>query len=256
MTAKSPVLLQIRGLKKTFGSKTIHRGIDLDLHQGECLVLLGGSGTGKSLILRSIIGLETPDEGRVTFHGEDLISLKPGPDHWIHVRKRIGYVFQSGALFDSLTVYENLAYPLRAHSSLNEEQISEKVRQILELIDMKGAEELLPAELSGGMQKRAGLARTMILEPEILLLDEPTAGLDPANTRRFVANILEVKARGVTSIFVTHDIPSALALGDRIAVLDHGKIHSTLTPQQFVQSSDPVIQKFSAGFEKFGANPT
>ena len=236
--------LQIRGLKKSYGSKQVHRGVEFELHSGEILALFGGSGTGKSVILRSIIGLEKPDEGEILFHGQKLVGLRHS--EWIEVRKRIAYVFQSGALFDSLTVYENVAYPLRAHTSLSEEQISAKISDILKLMDMGGTEDLLPGELSGGMQKRAGLARAMVLEPEILLLDEPTAGLDPTNTHRFIGNILKLKTMGITAILVTHDIPTAFALADRIAVLDHGKIHCIETVESFQASKDPVILKFSS----------
>jgi len=236
--------LQILNLKKAFGPKKVHQGINLELMSHECLALLGGSGTGKSVILRSIIGLETPDEGEIRFHGTNVIALRDLA--WIEVRKRIAYVFQNGALFDSLTVFENIAYPLRAHLKLSEQELADKVRAILELVDMPGTENLLPGELSGGMQKRAGLARAMVLDPEILLLDEPTAGLDPANTERFVQNILKLKKRGMTGILVTHDIPTALALADRIAVLHEGRIHSIETVEGFKASKDPVILKFNS----------
>jgi len=223
---------------------------------GECLTLLGGSGTGKSLVLRSIIGLEEPDSGSIRFHGEEL--LRPGRTlrEWNDVRLRIGYVFQNGALFDSLSVHDNLAYPLRAHTALDEKAVSGKVREMLELVDMPGAGSLLPGELSGGMQKRAGLARAMILGPEILLLDEPTAGLDPSNTRRFVQNILTLKSRGITTLFVTHDIPAALALADRVAVLDSGRIHRVLPVGDFRNSSDPIVQKFNSELTPAGATNT
>lgn len=234
--------LQIRRLSKAFGGKQIHRGVDLDLLEGECLALFGGSGTGKSLILRSIIGLEVPDEGSIRFHDRELGGIRER--EWIEVRKRIAYVFQNGALFDSLSVYENIAYPLRAHASLTEEEIRSRVVRMLELVDLPGAEGLLPGELSGGMQKRVGLARAMVLEPEVLLLDEPTAGLDPVNTERFIANILKLKKMGMTAILVTHDIPTALALADRIAVLHQGRIHCVETTEGFQQSNDPIIRSF------------
>jgi phospholipid/cholesterol/gamma-HCH transport system ATP-binding protein len=246
-------LLSMRGLARTFGGNPVHRGIDLDLMQGECLTLLGGSGTGKSLILRSIIGLEQPDDGSICFHGQELLTPGRSQRDWNEVRLRIGYVFQNGALFDSLSVHDNLAYPLRAHTRLSEDEISKKVRDILELVDMPEAGELLPGELSGGMQKRAGLARAMILGPEILLLDEPTAGLDPTNTLRFVQNIRTLRRRGVTTLFVTHDIPAALALADRIAVLDQGRIHGVQTVDEFRHSKDPVIRRFNIELNTAGA---
>lgn len=249
-------ILKIQGLTKSFGEKKVHRGIDLELFEGECLALLGGSGLGKSLILRSIIGLETPDAGSILFQGKDLLKSSPTREEWYDVRKQIGYVFQNGALFDSLSVYENLAYPLRAHTQLTESDISERIREMLALIDMSETESLLPGELSGGMQKRAGLARAMILNPRIVLLDEPTAGLDPSNTQRFVENILTFKSRGTTALFVTHDIPSAVALCDRVAVLDQGRIHSVQGVTQFQKSEDPVIQKFNFGLNFSGANRT
>ncbi|MEN9723481.1 MAG: hypothetical protein RJB38_1467 [Pseudomonadota bacterium] len=235
-------ILELRGLKRTFGSKIVHAGVDLQLRDQELLALFGGSGTGKSLILRSIIGLEVPDAGEILWHGRSLSRLRERD--WIPIRKKIAYVFQNGALFDSLSVYENLAYPLRAHTSLSESEIQAKVRLMLALVAMPGAESLLPGELSGGMQKRAGLARAMILEPEILLFDEPTAGLDPTNTHRFVQNILELKSRGLTGIFVTHDIASALAVADRIAILHQGKIHCTESVESIRNSQDPIVRSF------------
>ena len=247
-------LLKIQGLTKSFGEKKVHRGIDLELFEGECLGLLGGSGLGKSLILRSIIGLENPDSGSIFFRGKNLLASNRSREDWYDVRKQIGYVFQNGALFDSLTVYENLAYPLRAHSQLTEPEIASKITEMLALIDMPGSESLLPGELSGGMQKRAGLARSMILGPSVILLDEPTAGLDPANTKRFIENILTFRSRGTTALFVTHDIPSAVALCDRVAVLDQGRIHSVQGVAQFRNSQDPVIQKFNFGVNLSGAN--
>jgi phospholipid/cholesterol/gamma-HCH transport system ATP-binding protein len=238
----SQTTLQIRQLKKSFGGKEIHRGVDLDLLKGECLALFGGSGTGKSLILRSIIGLEHPDAGSIRFHGRELGGIRERD--WIEIRKQIAYVFQNGALFDSLSVYENIAYPLRAHTRLGEDEIEACVARMLQLVDLPGAESLLPGELSGGMQKRVGLARAMVLDPEVLLLDEPTAGLDPANTERFIGNILKLKKMGMTAILVTHDIPTALALADRIAVLHDGRIHCIETTQGFQESRDPIIRSF------------
>lgn len=242
MTTEAPVILEIRDLQRRFGTKLVHRGVDLDLRRGELLALFGESGTGKSLILRSIIGLEEPDAGSVRWHGRLLSGLSE--EQWIEPRKKISYVFQNGALFDSLTVHENLAYPLRAHTQLDEAAIRVRVSAMLALVGMPGTEGLLPGELSGGMQKRAGLARAMILDPEILLFDEPTAGLDPSNTARFVQNILELKKRGQTGIFVTHDISSALAVADRIAILHEGRIHCIQTVDEIRRSNDPVVRRF------------
>ncbi|MBU6376465.1 MAG: ATP-binding cassette domain-containing protein [Bdellovibrionales bacterium] len=248
MSAQSQSVLMIKDLKKTFGTKAVHRGIDIELFENEVLALFGGSGAGKSLILRSIIGLESPDSGAISWRNRNLSGLSE--NQWIDIRKRIAYVFQNGALFDSLTVFENLAYPLREHTQMNEEQIRAKVAETLAMVDMPGSEALLPSELSGGMQKRVGLARAMILEPEIILFDEPTAGLDPSNTARFVQNILKLKARGLTGIFVTHDLASAFAVADRIAILHEGKIYCAESPEKIRQSNDPIIRNFLFPEEK------
>lgn len=236
------IALKVEGLEKSFGDKKVHKGVSFELRKGEVLGLFGGSGAGKSVILRSIIGLEKPDAGKIIFEGQDLNALTERK--LMEVRKKIAYVFQNGALFDSLTVEENLAYPLEEHTNLNPAQISAKVNAMLELIDMKGSNLLLPAELSGGMQKRAGLARAIILGPEIILFDEPTAGLDPMNTQRLLDNVKKLKERGMTGIFVTHDIPSAVQISERIAILNQGKIHVIDTVENLQNSSDPLVKSF------------
>ena len=237
--------LDVIDLHKSFGEKVVHNGVSFQLRQGEILGLFGGSGTGKSVILRSIIGLEKPDSGKIVFEGEDIVGLSER--ELIPIRNKIGYVFQNGALFDSLTVENNLAYPLREHTGMTEDQIRRRVNEMLELIDMKGSNELYPAELSGGMQKRVGLARATILEPKIILFDEPTAGLDPVNTHRLLSNIKKLKAAGITGIFVTHDIPSAFEIADRIAFLYNGKIYMIDTVENVKHSKDPFIQDFIEG---------
>jgi phospholipid/cholesterol/gamma-HCH transport system ATP-binding protein len=244
-TAPQEPALRIHNLHKSFGNKHVHRGVSFDLKQGEILGLFGGSGTGKSVVLRSIIGLESPDEGEIIFDNMNLAELTE--KELFEVRTKISYVFQNGALFDSLTVEENLAYPLKAHAHLTMVEISEKVNHMLELIDMKGSNKLLPNELSGGMQKRAGLARAIILEPKIVLFDEPTAGLVPVNTERLLNNILSFKRRGMTGIFVTHDIPAAFKICDRIAILHEGKINLILTPEEMKNSENPLVRSFTTG---------
>ncbi|HLD99638.1 MAG TPA: ATP-binding cassette domain-containing protein [Bdellovibrionota bacterium] len=241
------VALDVKDLHKSFGEKIVHRGVSFQLREGEILGLFGGSGSGKSVILRSIIGLEKPDSGQILFETQDLTRLA----EWqlTNIRTKIGYVFQNGALFDSYTVEENLAYPLKEHTKLSDREIHDRVNQMLELIDMKGSNDLLPSELSGGMQKRAGLARATILEPEIILFDEPTAGLDPVNTKRLLDNIHKLKAKGITGIFVTHDIPSAFEIADRIAILYNGKIAVIDTVENISKSDDPVVQAFVSGHE-------
>jgi len=239
------IALEVKDLHKSFGEKHVHQGVTFDLFEGEILALFGGSGTGKSVVLRSIIGLESPDSGQILFHGRDLAKLTE--EQLRPIRTQIAYVFQNGALFDSLTVEENLSYPLQEHTKLGAKAIHAKVNEMLELIDMKGANELLPGELSGGMQKRAGLARAIILGPKIILFDEPTAGLDPVNTKRLIDNIKKLKKQGITGIFVTHDIPAAFEIADRIAILYNGKIHVIDTVQNIKRSKDPLVQSFVSG---------
>jgi len=239
------VALDVRNLHKAFGEKVVHKGVSFQLFQGEILGLFGGSGTGKSVILRSIIGLEHPDQGEIVFENQNLVNFDE--KDLFKIRTQIGYVFQNGALFDSLTVEENLAYPLIEHSRLSESQIHKKVNAMLELIDMKGSNNLYPNELSGGMQKRAGLARATILEPQIILFDEPTAGLDPVNTKRLLDNIKKLKKKGMTGIFVTHDIPSAFEIADRIAILYSGKIYIIDTVENIKKSKDPLVCSFISG---------
>jgi phospholipid/cholesterol/gamma-HCH transport system ATP-binding protein len=238
-------VLELKDLHKSFGPKVVHRGVSLSLQKGEILALLGGSGTGKSVILRSIIGLETPDEGEIWFDGQDITKIRE--EDLVEIRTKIGYVFQNGALFDSLDVEENLSYPLKEHTRLSAAQIHDKVEKMLELIDMKGSNQLFPNELSGGMQKRAGLARAIILEPHVILFDEPTAGLDPLNTKRLLDNIWKLKERQITGIFVTHDIPSAFEIADRIAILYQGKIYVVDTVENIKKSKDPLVQAFISG---------
>ena len=244
-TGAHQLVLEVKDLHKTFGTKVVHQGVSFDLRKGEILALFGGSGTGKSVILRSLIGLEKPDSGQILFDGQDITQLTER--QLTPVRIRIAYVFQNGALFDSQTVAQNLAYPLREHTKLKTDEIDTKIDAMLELVDMKGTRDLLPAELSGGMQKRAGLARAIIIDPEIILFDEPTAGLDPVNTKRLVDNIKKLKARGITGIFVTHDIPSALEIADRIAILYQGKIQVNQTVDEIRKSKDPLVQSFVSG---------
>lgn len=238
-------LIDVKNLRKTFGGKTVHKAVTFSVKKGECLALLGGSGSGKSVILRSLIGLEKIDDGQIFIDGEEISRFNE--KQLLPVRRKVAYAFQGGALFDSMTVYENLAYPLREHTTLDENKIREKIQQTLEDFDLKGTDELLPANLSGGMQKRVGLARAIILQPQIILYDEPTAGLDPLNTRVIQETINKLKKRGVTSILVTHDMPSALAVCDRLMMLMEGRIVKTSTPQEIRNENAGIIQDFMNG---------
>lgn len=215
-------ILEVKHFRKSFDGKTIHKDVSFSLKKGECLALLGGSGVGKSVILRSLIGLEKPDSGQIFINGQDITPLNER--QLVEVRKKVAYVFQGGALFDSMSVFDNLAYPLREHTKLNAKEISERVMTQLEELGMAHAKTLFPSQLSGGMQKRVGLARAMLLNPEVILYDEPTAGLDPYNTHRIQEVILRLKDKGVASILVTHDMPTAFAVCDRFGLLAEGKI--------------------------------
>lgn len=245
-TLNPKIALSVKEIVKSYGEKKVHQGVSFDLLEGEILALFGGSGTGKSVVLRSIIGLEKPDSGEILFNNHNLITLSE--KELQPLRTQIGYVFQNGALFDSLTVEENLSYPLKAHTDMTEVEIKERVNSMLNIIDMKGSNNLLPAELSGGMQKRAGLARAIILNPKIILFDEPTAGLDPMNTKRLLDNIKKLKSKGITGIFVTHDIPAAFEIADRIAILSKGKIPIVDTVENIKKSTDPLVRSFISEF--------
>lgn len=235
-------VLRVKGLKKKFGPKVVHRDITFNLQKGETVGLLGNSGTGKSVMLRCLIGLETMDDGEVWFKDQRIDLLK---EHELYqLRTQISYAFQSGALFDSLTVYENIAYPLREHRKLSDDTEAQEVAKVLKLVRMEEAGELFPSNLSGGMQKRVGLARSVVLKPDIILYDEPTAGLDPVN----VDNVLEImrtfKAQGMAGIFVTHDILAATKVCDRLLIIDEGKIAFSGGIEEFERSSDPVVKRF------------
>ncbi len=246
MSPKQPkISLEVQNLHKTFGDKHIHQGVSFQVYQNEILGLLGGSGSGKSVLLRCIIGLEHPDQGDIIFHGKKITHVSE--KMFMQIRIQIGYVFQNGALFDSLTVEENLAYPLQAHTQMSDAEILKKINTMLQQIDMTGSNHLYPNELSGGMQKRAGLARALILGPQLILFDEPTAGLDPINTKRLIDNIKTLQTTGITGIFVTHDIPTAFEIVDRIAILNQGKIYAIDTVENIRNSKDPFIQNCLQG---------
>lgn len=237
-------ILTLTDVHKAFGEKRIHRGVSFTLNRGESLGLLGGSGTGKSVLLRSIIALEKIDSGSIIYKGQDIQSIHD--EHKLaKLRTQISYSFQSGALFDSLNVFDNIAYPLFEHSKLSYKEIQAKVASVLKLIDLEGIESLMPSDLSGGMQKRVGMARAMVLEPEIILYDEPTAGLDPVNIENVVDLMLKLKAMGQSSIFVTHDIPSAIRFCDRIMILKDGLIYFNDVVEKFTSSVDPDVLKFA-----------
>ncbi len=238
-------VIEVKHFRKKFGSKIIHDDVSFYVKKGECLGLVGGSGTGKSVLLRSLIGLEKSDAGSIQIDDVEVVGFSE--IQWLEIRKKVGYAFQGGALFDSMTVFENLAYPLLEHTELTKQKISEKILAQLGEFGLHDCENLFPGELSGGMQKRVGLARAMMLEPEIILYDEPTAGLDPYNTRKIQELILRLKAKGVTSILVTHDMPTAFAVCDKFAFLKDKKIIEQGTIAQLKDTPNSMINQFIEG---------
>lgn len=242
-------LIEVEDFKKSFGDKNIHNGVTFYVRKGECMGLVGGSGAGKSVILRSLIGLEKPDSGQIRINDQSIIGMNEL--EFTNIRKKVAYAFQGGALFDSMTVQENLSYPLEQHTTLNSSQIQDRVKSQLNEFGLLDALELFPGELSGGMQKRVGLARAMMLEPEILLYDEPTAGLDPYNTIKIQELIVRLKEKGVTSILVTHDIPTALNVCDKVAFLKNKIIAEIGTieelQEQIKNRTEGLINQFMQG---------
>jgi phospholipid/cholesterol/gamma-HCH transport system ATP-binding protein len=238
-------LIQVLNFKKAFESKVVHSDISFTVTKGECLGLIGGSGAGKSVILRSLIGLEKADSGQIIINTKNITHFSE--KQFVELRKKVAYVFQGGALFDSMSVYENLAYPLREHTKMTENEIREKILGVLEEFGLAGNETLYPSHLSGGMQKRVGLARAIIMNPEIVLYDEPTAGLDPFNTKKINEMILRLKKKGVTSILVTHDMSSALAVCDRIAMIMKGRVISQCSVAEIQKQDQGLISQFIQG---------
>jgi len=235
--------IRIAGLRTAFGSQQVLCGVDLAVAPGETLVVLGRSGTGKSVLLRHLIGLQAPDAGSVQVLGAEVTTLAEGPLN--ELRKKIGFVFQNAALYDSLSVLENVAFPLRHHTRLAAPERRERALAILARVGMEDAAAKLPTELSGGMRKRVGLARALALDPEIMLYDEPTAGLDPITAGEINDLVLELrKERPLSSIVVTHDLVSAQAISDRVAMLDQGLIVFDGPYQDLRSSDNPFVARF------------
>jgi phospholipid/cholesterol/gamma-HCH transport system ATP-binding protein len=239
-------MIEICGLSKAFGEKVVLENANLTIQRGETMVVIGRSGSGKSVLLKHVIGLIKPDAGTVTVEGVD-VSRASG-SQLDQVRLKFGMLFQGAALFDSMTVFENVAFPLQEHTGMSGAEIEQRVHECLELVGLSGVEDLEPAELSGGMRKRAGLARALAVKPEIILYDEPTTGLDPIMAD--VINDLIVALRDrlkVTSVVVTHDMRSAYKVADHIAMLYNGGIVEVGTPPQIKASQNPLVQQFIQG---------
>jgi len=239
-------ILDLRGVHKAFGRNRVLRGVDLAIRPGETFTILGGSGSGKSVCLKHMIGLMKPDLGQIFAFGEDITSASER--ELVGVRKNASMIFQSAALFDSLSVYENIAYPLREHRDWDEDRISARVGECLEAVGLDGVEKIMPAELSGGMRKRVGVARGIALEPAAILYDEPTTGLDPANQRRIGELIRSLQQRlGVTSVIVTHELELCFAISDRVALLKRGRIAAMGSATEIHESENPDVVAFLAG---------
>lgn len=241
-------VISLRQLNITFGTHTVLDNIDLDVYKGETLAVLGPSGTGKSTVLRSMIGLLEPNGGQIFIQGEDVSGLDE--DGWNRLRMKMGMVFQYSALFDFLTVGENVAFGLRQHTDKSNEEIQGIVTQMLDLVGLPDTQDLYPAELSGGMKKRVGLARAIAVNPEIVLYDEPTAGLDPIMSRNISRLIKKTQEQmHVTSVLVTHDMQSAFYAADRVAMLYEGHIVAIGTAEEMKNSTNPIVKAFIEGRE-------
>jgi phospholipid/cholesterol/gamma-HCH transport system ATP-binding protein len=251
--------IQVRGLNKSFGAQQVLRGVDLDIERGKINIVIGGSGQGKSVLMKHLMGLMQPDSGRILVDGEDIVGkneVQLG-----RLRRKFGMVFQYAALFDSMTVVENIAFPLLERYKLPREEVMERVRDLLQRLDLAHVtdiEEKFPPQLSGGMRKRVGLARALIDRPQILLYDEPTTGLDPIATK----NVDEMIRRtaddfGVTSVVISHDMASTFRIGDRISMLLDGRIVASGTPRQLLAAPHPALREFVevSGAHSFGGRP-
>ena len=247
--------VEFHDVHKAYGPKQVLRGANLTVNRGEVMVILGGSGSGKSVTLRHMLGLEMPDTGRIIVEEEDITDL-PEEDLY-RVRKKFGMLFQSGALFDSMTVFENVAFPLREHTEMSEDEIQRAVSEKLELVTLPGTAHLMPVDLSGGMRKRVGLARSIVLDPKMILYDEPTTGLDPITAQKINEMIIDLQSKlNVTSVVVTHDIQSAFSVGDRIAFLNRG-VFEWIGPMEEARNADhPGLRDFFKASMVSAAQPT
>ncbi len=239
-------MIEIKGISKSFEGKSVLNGLDLQVQQGETMVVIGRSGCGKTILLKLIIGLLKPDNGLILINRVDIVTAKYKKLR--EMRKTMAMVFQGAALFDSLTVEQNVGLALRRYSGLPEDKITEKIRQCLAMVELEGTEQLMPAELSGGMKKRTAIARAIAMGPEIVLYDEPTVGLDPITAQNIVALIVDLQKRiSATSIVVTHDLSVAYQIGHKIAMLHDGKIRFVGNPEQIKTTKDEIIKQFVSG---------
>lgn len=238
-----PIHIAIRGLEKSYDGAPVLRGVNLDVHRGLINIVIGGSGAGKSVFTRQLLRLERPDAGSIVVDGTDIAQL----DDWklVPFRRKFGMVFQFGALFDSMTVFDNVAFPLREHTKMSRKEVQDRVMQRLSDLNVAHAIHKLPAQISGGMQKRVAIARALVLEPEILVYDEPTSGLDPVSSRIVDDLIAETAASfGVTSVVITHDMASVFKIGHRVSMLYKGRIEESCTPDEILRTKNPTVVDF------------
>jgi phospholipid/cholesterol/gamma-HCH transport system ATP-binding protein len=239
-------MIDVRDVKKSFGRQAVLNGVSLRISQGESLVIIGRSGGGKSVLLKILIGLLLPDAGTVQIEGHNIVGMNER--QLLKVRHKFGMLFQSAALFDSLSVADNIAFALRRGRGHSEAEIRQKVSEALAMVELSGTEEKRPSELSGGMRKRVGLARAIVYKPEIVLYDEPTTGLDPVVSDSIDQLIVRVRDRlEVTTVAVTHDMRSAARIGQRIVMLHEGRIYAGGTPDEIFKSTDPIVHRFVNG---------
>ncbi|HIE43294.1 MAG TPA: ABC transporter ATP-binding protein [Candidatus Omnitrophica bacterium] len=244
---KREIVISVRNLSKSFNDRPVLKNINLDIYKGEVLVVMGGSGCGKSTFLRCLIGVHQPDSGSIKFFGSEIVGMED-EEKMNEIRKRFGILFQNGALYSSLTVGENVALPIREHTDLADSVIDIMVKVKLELVGLRDFNDLKPSELSGGMQKRVAMARAIALDPEVLFYDEPTSGLDPIMTAVIDDLVIELnKKMGVTSVVVTHDMNSAFRIADRIIMLYKGEIISEGTPEEIKNSKNEFVKQFIRG---------
>jgi len=251
MTKATTPILKVEHLIKNFGTKRVLKNVSFEVNAGEIICIIGQSGHGKSVLMKNVMGLMHPDGGQILFKGEVISSPSTPPSKYDEVRHKFGLLFQGAALFDSMTIEDNIAFALRERTSLSEKEILKRVDRSIEAVGLKNVSNLMPSDLSGGMRSRVGLARAIVMEPEIMLYDEPTSALDPIMTDMVNDLILDLRARlNMTSMIITHDISSAYKIADKIVMIYEGNVVFNGTPGEIRSSRDPYVQKFIRGNRK------